>query len=85
MLPATRRLAQRILNTAVKGMLPKNPLGRESAKALFERALEIDPKAPNVHYHLGLIYIVLSIIFLGAAVVCLFKGWRAARRNNDER
>lgn len=22
----------------------------------YERALEIDPKAPNVHYHLGLIY-----------------------------
>lgn len=29
---------------------------QDQAIAAYERALEIDPQAPNIHYHLGLIY-----------------------------
>ncbi len=32
------------------------PKQQERAIHAYERALAIDPKAPNVHYHLGLIY-----------------------------
>ena len=32
------------------------PKQQERAIRTYERALAIDPKAPNVHYHLGLIY-----------------------------
>jgi tetratricopeptide (TPR) repeat protein len=32
------------------------PQQQERAIRAYERALAIDPKAPNVHYHLGLIY-----------------------------
>lgn len=32
------------------------PQQQERAIRAYQRALEIDPKAPNVHYHLGLIY-----------------------------
>jgi tetratricopeptide (TPR) repeat protein len=32
------------------------PKQQERAIAAYERALQIDPQAPNVHYHLGLIY-----------------------------
>ncbi len=32
------------------------PQQQENAISAYERALQIDPKAPNVHYHLGLIY-----------------------------
>lgn len=32
------------------------PKQQQQAIAAYERVLEIDPKAPNVHYHLGLIY-----------------------------
>lgn len=32
------------------------PRQQEKAIAAYERALEVDPAAPNVHYHLGLIY-----------------------------
>lgn len=32
------------------------PQQQERAIRAYKRALEIDPKAPNVHYHLGLIY-----------------------------
>lgn len=32
------------------------PRQQERAIRAYERALAIDPKAPNVHYHLGLIY-----------------------------
>lgn len=32
------------------------PHQQERAIRAYERALAIDPKAPNVHYHLGLIY-----------------------------
>jgi tetratricopeptide (TPR) repeat protein len=32
------------------------PKQQERAIRAYERALAIDPKAPNVHYHLGLIY-----------------------------
>lgn len=32
------------------------PKQQENAIAAYERALQLDPKAPNVHYHLGLIY-----------------------------
>lgn len=32
------------------------PQQQEKAIAAYERALEIDPAIPNVHYHLGLIY-----------------------------
>ncbi len=33
-----------------------NPQQQEQAIAAYERALQADPEAPNVHYHLGLIY-----------------------------
>ncbi len=33
-----------------------NPQQQERAIAAYERALQTDPEAPNVHYHLGLIY-----------------------------
>ncbi|RIK50595.1 MAG: hypothetical protein DCC57_11775 [Chloroflexi bacterium] len=32
------------------------PRQQERAIQAYERALQIDPQAPNVHYHLGLIY-----------------------------
>lgn len=32
------------------------PKQQERAIAAYERALELDPQAPNIHYHLGLIY-----------------------------
>jgi tetratricopeptide (TPR) repeat protein len=32
------------------------PKHQERAIAAYERALALDPKTPNVHYHLGLIY-----------------------------
>ena len=32
------------------------PQQQERAIRAYERALELDPQAPNVHYHLGLIY-----------------------------
>lgn len=32
------------------------PKQQERAIAAYERALEVDPQTPNVHYHLGLIY-----------------------------
>lgn len=32
------------------------PRQQERAIAAYERALQVDPVAPNVHYHLGLIY-----------------------------
>ena len=32
------------------------PQQQERAIRAYERALELDPSAPNVHYHLGLIY-----------------------------
>lgn len=32
------------------------PKQQAEAIAAYERALEIDPQAPNIHYHLGLIY-----------------------------
>lgn len=32
------------------------PQQQERAIAAYERALQVDPVAPNVHYHLGLIY-----------------------------
>jgi tetratricopeptide (TPR) repeat protein len=32
------------------------PRQQDKAIMAYERALQIDPKAPNVHYHLGLIY-----------------------------
>lgn len=32
------------------------PQHQEKAIAAYQRALEADPKAPNVHYHLGLIH-----------------------------
>jgi tetratricopeptide (TPR) repeat protein len=32
------------------------PKQQERAIAAYERVLTLDPKAPNVHYHLGLIY-----------------------------
>ncbi len=32
------------------------PKHQRDAIAAYKRALEIDPQAPNVHYHLGLIY-----------------------------
>lgn len=32
------------------------PKQQERAIAAYERALAIDPQAPNIHYHLGLIY-----------------------------
>jgi tetratricopeptide (TPR) repeat protein len=32
------------------------PQQQDRAIAAYEHALEIDPKTPNVHYHLGLIY-----------------------------
>lgn len=32
------------------------PRQQEKAIAAYERALQVDPVAPNVHYHLGLIY-----------------------------
>lgn len=32
------------------------PRQQERAIGAYERALALDPKAPNVHYHLGLIY-----------------------------
>jgi tetratricopeptide (TPR) repeat protein len=32
------------------------PRQQQKAIAAYERALQVDPAAPNVHYHLGLIY-----------------------------
>ena len=32
------------------------PKHQEKAIRAYERALEIDPRAPNVHYHIGLIH-----------------------------
>jgi tetratricopeptide (TPR) repeat protein len=32
------------------------PKQQDRAIAAYERALALDPEAPNVHYHLGLIY-----------------------------
>ncbi len=33
------------------------PRQQEKAITAYERALQVDPAAPNVHYHLGLIYV----------------------------
>ncbi len=46
------------LAAAYLGKLPlSTPEQQERAIAAYERALAIDPQAPNVHYNLGLIYL----------------------------
>ncbi|MGC8779514.1 MAG: tetratricopeptide repeat protein [Anaerolineae bacterium] len=46
------------LAAAYLGKLPlSTPEQQERAIAAYERALTIDPRAPNVHYNLGLIYL----------------------------
>jgi tetratricopeptide (TPR) repeat protein len=46
------------LAAAYLGKLPlSTPEQQERAIAAYERALAIDPRAPNVHYNLGLIYL----------------------------
>lgn len=45
------------LAAAELGVLESSgPQQQERAIAAYERVLELDPSAPNVHYHLGLIY-----------------------------
>jgi tetratricopeptide (TPR) repeat protein len=45
------------LGAAYLGRLETSgPKQQEKAIAAYERALQIDPLVPNVHYHLGLIY-----------------------------
>lgn len=59
---ATRRHPENVmlwtnLGAACLGRLETSgPRQQKQAIAAYERALQIDPKAPNVHYHLGLIY-----------------------------
>lgn len=60
--PAAKRHAQNVmlwtnLAAAYLGRLETaGPKQQQQAIMAYERALEVDPKAPNVHYHLGLIY-----------------------------
>jgi len=45
------------LGAAYLGRLEvSGPLHQERAIEAYERALQVDPQAPNVHYHLGLVY-----------------------------
>ncbi len=59
---ATERHPQNVmlwvnLAAALLGTLQTaGPKQQQSAIVAYERALALDPKAPNVHYHLGLIY-----------------------------